>query len=97
MFVRLAVNTLGAHGDLMARPLPGHEGRGTGEILRALGRASAHVRSANTRGHVAPPVRVSHKVMCNDGAASPDHSRGSLAAAECAQDRGDSGDFSVRV
>ena len=28
---------------------------------------------------------------------NPDHSRGSLAAAECRQDRGGSGDFSVRV
>jgi hypothetical protein len=28
---------------------------------------------------------------------NPDHSRGSLAAAECSRDRGDSGDFSVGV
>ena len=33
----------------------------------------------------------------SSGAVSPDHSRGSLAAAECPQDRGDSGDFSVWV
>ena len=31
------------------------------------------------------------------GDVSPDHSRGSLAAAECPQDRGGSGNFSVRV
>jgi hypothetical protein len=28
---------------------------------------------------------------------NPDHSRGLLAAAECPQDRGDSGDFIVQV
>jgi hypothetical protein len=36
-------------------------------------------------------------VYQQDGTPNPDHSRGSLAAAECPQDRGDSGDFSVGV
>ena len=31
------------------------------------------------------------------GTVSPDHSRGSLAAAECPRERGDRGDFSVGV
>jgi hypothetical protein len=63
------------------------DGNKTGNVLLGMLRQERENQSHNCSDG------GSNSPGANNGLVNPDHSRGSLAAAECPQDRGDNGGF----